>query len=565
MFRKLPGIIFLLAFGLVCINSKAQVTGFGTEPNILPPDVAALGKFGSYPVSYYTGTVNVTIPLYDFVDRDASVNLALQYDGSGFVPNKEPGTVGLNWTLMAGGVITRMVNWAPDDRFRPDLGGEDDMSADTGFIFGINSGIAPYSKEGIRSLSFLEFTNQAYPIVHLPFENCPDVFSFNFGDYQGQFFMGNDGKIKVVCDKPLRVDVSQMNGQYDLIDYQNSTISITTDKGDVYTFGGEFNTVDINFPYGVINTSTITLDGKNATITAWHLKQIKTHNGNIINFEYTPQDRIDDFPSPANRYDISPSVDYGYEKLYLHEEISFYHSDNLDEPGPPAHQVFHSFIKKTYLSKITGPAGSVEFTYSHQLHPFYTAGDYVINLNVPNKLDRLTIKDPEGITVKTINLNYNDFGSPTVGYREMLTSVQTIGGQDTATYSMDYYRTSEFPDPLTKGIDIWGFYNGRNQNTALVPASTNGYPYYTVDWSSPNNYRLADTNYCNVGLLHHIVYPTKGTTEFVYEGNSYSKILRKTVAGGTVPETFVENGYAGGARIKKIIDSTGVREFINRL
>lgn len=556
--KNIQKLIFVVLLSSFSINSNGQSGNYGSAPNILPADVATLGKFGSYPVSYYTGTANVGIPLFDFSDRDILVNIGLQYDGSGFVPNKEPGTVGINWALSSGGVITRVVNWIGDDQIRSDISG----SLSKGFIYGINSVKTLYNKESIRNLSFLTINSQGAPIFNLAYEYCPDVFSFNFGEYHGQFFMGNDGKIKVVCDKPLKVDVSQMNAESDLIlGYASSTITITTENGDSYTFGGAFNTVDINFSYSGVLGANPVVDGKTAYINAWHLTKIKTHNGNVVNFEYTPQN-TSDFYGGTPTQGVPSSIDYGYEKLYRHEELSFYDGSQGQWGSTPQYLVYQSFVKKTYLSKITGNAGSVEFSYSPEVQRFYKAGENIRSPNIPKKLDQLTIKDPNGALVKIINLNYTYYGSSTVGYREMLTGIKTIGGQDTATYSMDYYRTSELPDPLTKGIDIWGFYNGRNGNTTLIPTVSSGSPDYTVDWSSSNSYRLADTSYCNVGLLHHITYPTKGTTEFIYEGNSYSKILRKTVTGGMVPVTYTENGYTGGARIKKIIDNPGTeREF----
>lgn len=560
----MKNIILLLTFplllGTFIKNTHAQGSAYGTAPSILPPDVATLGKFGSYPVSYYTGTANVVIPLFDLTDRGITVNIALRYDGSGFVPNKEPGTAGVNWALSAGGVITRVVNWIGDDQIRSDISG----SFSKGFIYGINSGQPLYNKENIRNLSFLSINSQGVPVFNLAYEYCPDIFSFNFGEYHGQFFMGNDGKIKVVCDKPLKVDVSQMNAQSDLIQsFASSAITITTENGDLYIFGGGFNTVDINFPYSSIPGSLTAVDGTTASINAWHLTKIKTHNGNVVNFEYTPQSTSDFTAGGTPTQGVPSSIDYGYEKLYQREEMGYYNGSQGDWALViPQYQIFNSFVKKTYLSKIVGNAGSIEFTYSPELQRFYKAGQSIRSSNIPKKLDQLIIKDPKGTIIKNIYLSYTYYGSSSVGYREMLTGVKITGEEDTATYSMDYYRTSELPDPLTKGIDIWGFYNGRNGNTSLIPTVSSGAPDYTVDWSSPTSYRLADTNYCNIGLLHHITYPTKGATEFIYEGNSYSKILRKTVSNGMVPVTYTENGYAGGARIKKIIDSPGTeREF----
>lgn len=41
--------------------------------------------------------------------------LALNYDASGVRPDEHPGWVGMNFSLSAGGVITRTVNNLPDE------------------------------------------------------------------------------------------------------------------------------------------------------------------------------------------------------------------------------------------------------------------------------------------------------------------------------------------------------------------------------------------------------------------------------------------------------------------
>ena len=72
-------------------------------------------RYGLTPVSYFSGKVNVEIPIYTLQDPDLSMPLSLSYTSDGLKPAKHPGLVGLDWVVNFGVVITREVYGAPDD------------------------------------------------------------------------------------------------------------------------------------------------------------------------------------------------------------------------------------------------------------------------------------------------------------------------------------------------------------------------------------------------------------------------------------------------------------------
>ena len=82
-------------------------------PSMPSPTAANLGLYGEIPVSYYTGTPNISIPLYEIKGKQITVPISLTYHPSGIRPEIHPGPVGLGWSLRADGVITRTVrgNW----------------------------------------------------------------------------------------------------------------------------------------------------------------------------------------------------------------------------------------------------------------------------------------------------------------------------------------------------------------------------------------------------------------------------------------------------------------------
>lgn len=98
--------IRILTFIYVCFLSiKATAQEI---PNDIPsPTVASLAKFGDIPVSMFTGTPKITIPIFELKSLEKSMPISLDYDVSGFQINDLPSCTGHNWSLQAGGVITR--------------------------------------------------------------------------------------------------------------------------------------------------------------------------------------------------------------------------------------------------------------------------------------------------------------------------------------------------------------------------------------------------------------------------------------------------------------------------
>lgn len=105
---------------LLLITQTTFLILFGQSslPVIVPsPNASDLGHYGCIPISYYTGRPDITIPIYDLDVRGVKMPIALSYDASGVRMNSLPSWVGENWTLLAGGCITRVIYGYNDDRF----------------------------------------------------------------------------------------------------------------------------------------------------------------------------------------------------------------------------------------------------------------------------------------------------------------------------------------------------------------------------------------------------------------------------------------------------------------
>lgn len=110
-----------LVFALWQVTCYAQLGGRSIntpfQVNIIPPspEASSLAEYADIPVSLYTGTPDITIPLYELQERDLRLPIAVRYHASGHKVEDEASRVGLGWSLHASGVITRSLRGLPDE------------------------------------------------------------------------------------------------------------------------------------------------------------------------------------------------------------------------------------------------------------------------------------------------------------------------------------------------------------------------------------------------------------------------------------------------------------------
>lgn len=100
---------------LISVATSVFAQNYTSEPSvqstrILSPEPTAFEKYGNVPVGLYTGTPDVSIPIYTVSNGDAQLPITLNYLGTAIKVNQEASWVGLNWLLNAGGVISTKVS-----------------------------------------------------------------------------------------------------------------------------------------------------------------------------------------------------------------------------------------------------------------------------------------------------------------------------------------------------------------------------------------------------------------------------------------------------------------------
>ena len=304
-------ILCLFVTILVYKENYGQVNASNKPPvNILSPDAANLGKFGAYDVNHYTGTPNISIPIYTIKEADIEIPISISYDASGFIPNKNSSQVGQNWNINAGGAITRVVRGVPDDKhdYTPENFWQFTKN-DKGYIYGIqhNAPSTYPTQSHVQNLNFISNNAYAflgYPAVNLNetgvvYEYNPDIFSFSFMGHSGTFVMGNDGLVKVNSDRNYKIDLANI-GEVDDLATKLASISssalmntqlissiiITSDDGYKFHFGGALPTLEMSFQY--INNGLVNGGG---VISGWYLTKVTTPQGNNVFYNYKNYDQ----------------------------------------------------------------------------------------------------------------------------------------------------------------------------------------------------------------------------------------------------------------------------------
>ena len=75
----------------------------------LTPEASALGQYGKYHSSGYSGVPSISVPLFSISSSGFTMPAELCYDASGIKVDQQATYVGLGWNLMIGGSIRQIV------------------------------------------------------------------------------------------------------------------------------------------------------------------------------------------------------------------------------------------------------------------------------------------------------------------------------------------------------------------------------------------------------------------------------------------------------------------------
>ncbi|MBX2926137.1 MAG: hypothetical protein KF746_28355 [Chitinophagaceae bacterium] len=490
--------VFTLAWaqsGVADLEIEISRANFAAKTVVPPsPEAAELGKYGNTPVSLFTGTPQITIPLYELKGNNLSLPLTLSYNASGYMPSTVATWTGIGWSLTGIGVVARSVAGNPDN-------------ADN--YFGGSPFTVPNSTDIFAYYDYKKLVKDGTKEVK------PDNYYFNFNGGSGKFFVTPaQGIIKKEKDN-LKIETCLTC----TITYFN----ITDEQGNLYEFK-ETETTRM-----IMDDAAGTEPIYNVYIfpSAWYLSKITSADSKeSMEFEYYATSGEEDMYS---NFIQNTSVIYKKRTDALPTDPPTVGSHAAN---PPTVSIKRKYLKKISYKKNGALVSYVDLVSAAGLRQDVAFAEARLlqqvkvfsNLSSPARL------------VKQFDLTYGYFSKTTAPAAKhlRLDKVQEMpvdgSGLTKPGYEMEY-NTTTIPNRTTAALDYWGFYNQAG-NTSLVPTVTiesNTYGY--------NANREPSLNGSSCTLLKKIKYPTRGYTTFDYELNKDENNLS-----------------IGGVRIKEIVD-----------
>ncbi|PWU02603.1 MAG: hypothetical protein C5B52_05125 [Bacteroidetes bacterium] len=516
-------IILALSCFVIVSLGQSQTTppykylGNYTQP---APNVGALGKYADYPVSYYTGTPNISIPLYNLQDGAAKLSVSLSYHASGIRVSELASWVGLGWALNAGGMIARTVRGGPDEG----------IAAPGGSPSGY------YQDSGIRKMPMLNYPNSSGVMVNLTpqfeyfkqqlsagkMDTEPDLFTFNFNGYTGKFVFDESRTPRMITEEDVKISVAYDGSNF-------TSWLITTPDGTRYYFG-ENNMHEVT----AVTSNQTTTDFNTQKPSSWFLTRIIYPNTkDTVYFNYTTE--------AFSYYDLGQET-----KIFGGSgDVNMTQACTIIDPPMTIYKTTVTGLK---LNNITSRNFNIKFIAN-------TARQDLVGSS--NQLDSVKIFNAQNQCIKQYLLSYSYFKSTTAanlptgaaGYmggdtsdtkRLKLLSVREISGDGLSTkppYSFTYLENKQLPRRMSYDQDHWGYSNNYsgNSNKRFTP---HVYNQICLNTNGEAANRNADTLSMKSFTIRTIKDPLGVTTTLDFEAHTSTQ--------GS-PFQFV-----GGLRIKKI-------------
>jgi YD repeat-containing protein len=540
--KKLLLFIFLSNF---LVHTYGQDNPFD-EVSIASPTAAALGKYGDIPVNYHTGIPSISIPIYTVKEGSLQLPISLSYHASGLKTMEVASWVGAGWSLEAGGVITRTVNGAPDEKFTSNVS---------------NQGYGHYSDKGYSNYALSENLDWD-DFAEGRKDGEPDMFSFNVNGITGKFYFRDDQTPVLVPEQDVKIEPNYTGSG------SIQSFILTSSDGTKYYFGIANEAGDV-VPIEKTNPFTAASGFiQSNVISSWYLNKIESHDGIFkINLTYEAEN-------------------YGVYNISMFPIIS---TSALDE-----YKLVKNLIDGVRLSKISFSNGTVDFIEGASREDVNgTQQSFSDDANTSAKrLDKIEIKDASSFCKKydfeydyfidnstSLKGSFSSLSITTDKKRLKLLSLQELscdGSLSIPEHTFEYY-TELVPRRLSFAQDHWGFINGNTNNTRLIPTYFREDTKEYISGADRDSYWPAMRG----GTLQKITYPTGGSVEYEFEPNetyvsyqeweedavlsmsagydgSNSWVSQTNTISGNPHQVYFSNSGSAGLGIFEIRNSAGV-------
>ncbi|SDG28043.1 hypothetical protein SAMN04488121_1031068 [Chitinophaga filiformis] len=474
-----PFIICLLGTYIAKSQSKAGSLSNGFIPEVVPPSptAASLGKFGAWPVSYYTGVANVSVSIYDVKEGKLSLPISLGYHGSGVRVEEVSAGTGVGWTLNAGGAITRTIIGLADND-------------PNGYLTRLKSGIVLQDNYALNNVNTFLYFNK---VTDGEIDTEPDAYFYNFNGRSGKFFFDEKGNFHSIPENALKLTKNPfMSGS------AANIWEIVDESGTIYTFG---STDGVS---GGVEQTRIA-DGSPGSFeffdNAWYLTSIiSADKSDTISLQYVDKSESYTLKSTQSLKELTSPMTY--QPALNSSWTTILHTSTVLYNGTPNSDPMNTrqlTTGKGGLSSIRWSQGEVRFK-SNTARQDMLSGTLLDSIEV--------VATGTGSLVKKFLFQYSYTGN-----RYYLDSVSEYNKSRTDKMTHSFYYYSGLPSRFSNSQDHWGYFNGAG-NSNLLP---NNSKLQTI--LSAN--REPDEAAMKAGTLWRIKYPTGGYTDFDYEAHRY--------------------------------------------
>lgn len=527
------------------------------------PEAAAFKKYGEESVNEYTGTADISVPLYTIKCKDIEIPLVLRYDASGIKVEQEASWVGLGWNLMVGGCINYVCAGGHDMYGAPHVENKvwtEYLTSEFGDWHHADSTVVEkndglnniFNADTICKTFNWEYRHRTMYYTYDPKDKfnwmgkiplhtpCVDSYLDVFlGDESGHgmkeyiecgygerdFYSVNVmGKSFMFFIDPATLEIfhiGKAGEEFKVIpthsspywgtgiDKQSDIENWTIKDSDGYVY--EFNKGD---KYQRDNSSA------QPYTSCWYLTKIQSPTGETVELQY------ESFSKPG-RSTLVESVNLPFS----HGACCSDAADQLRTSSGASKQSENAGMHVTshYLSNIKTQNQTVTFATSESDE---CSG---------KRLDAIKVVYSDGNTIKDIKFSYSSFVPSNIGgnyasddpsiksqKRLKLDNVKEIASGEALTTSFSYNEL-QLPSKRSYAQDYWGYYNGRenkvkDKHTLLPTPRRFMSSYYNKDLERYTEIggadRLSYGSFMKAAILNKVVYPTGGYTKYEYEANT---------------------------------------------
>ena len=522
-------LLLVAILALHCL--KAQPVNNYLQNVVMPsPTAASMGKYTDIPVSYHTGVPNISVPIYTVSEGPLSLPISISYHASGVKVGEAPSWVGQNWSLNAGGMISRTVQ------------GQKDEDGTFGWLH----------TAAIPQPPTYDITGHQNSGDHCGFighylidqnDGEPDLFSFNFAGGGGKFYFKKDGSIVLVPVQDIKIVPQFTTNTADVAHLKGFTV--TTPDGTKYLFG------DIGDGSPAIETNIGSGGNYPEIPSSWYLKKIESadskfsislnYAGDYSQTDYQPF-RNSPCPSQAQGAGNPPLQNVATAATWVkgHRIASITTSTETVTFTPGAErQDLNEFPQAPYNTDKPKVLASITMGNT----PFQRKFDFTYDYWADNSSDQVT-----GTGIK-------------LNKRLRLLNVQekSVDGSIVhPSWTFEYFAKSGnvnfLPHRISRSVDHWGFFNEKFNGTynSIVPntpgnltgtcingGTCEGWMQTSGSGSDRNSYETP----MKYGTLKKVTFPTGGYSEFDFEANDY---YTTSLPNDTLNLVYIDGAYSIG-------------------